>query len=195
VTAHPEGLVQLRKGACCGRRGCERTPKATPEHPCWQGCEGPPESSGRGMQEERRTRTGDAPAAPGGRTPQQYGRPLLRHGRGNPDPEPCWNLGSAVAPRRGKRRRLVSGTTRGMLLGCLIMHSPRRSGKPTTGGRTGRQYAARPGHFCRTRSDRTTRSQPPGRASPTKRKPTSSPAFGSWTGAWMQTCDATAGGT
>jgi hypothetical protein len=28
----------------------------------------------------------------GGKTPQQYGIQLLRHGRGNPDTEQCWNL-------------------------------------------------------------------------------------------------------
>src|SRR6266511_2592920 len=31
----------------------------------WRGCEGPPESTGRGMQEERRQRTWEAPKAPG----------------------------------------------------------------------------------------------------------------------------------
>ena len=92
VTAHPEVLVPLRNGACCGRRGFSRTPKAIQEHPSWPGCEGPPESSGRGMPEERRRRPWEAPAAPGGRTPQQYGIQLLRHGRGNPDTEQCWNL-------------------------------------------------------------------------------------------------------
>jgi len=64
VTAHPEVLVQLRKGACCGRRGFSRTPKATHDHPYWPGWKGPPESSGRGMQEERRRSTWETPAAP-----------------------------------------------------------------------------------------------------------------------------------
>jgi hypothetical protein len=32
----------------------------------------------------------------GGKTPQQYGLQLLRHGRGTPDTEQCWNLGDAV---------------------------------------------------------------------------------------------------
>jgi hypothetical protein len=64
VTAHPAVLVQLRKGACCGRRGFSRTPKATRDHPSWLGCEGPPASTGRGMQEERRRSTWEAPSAP-----------------------------------------------------------------------------------------------------------------------------------
>src|SRR2546426_597245 len=34
VTAHPEVLGQLRKGACCGRRGFARTPQATQDQPC-----------------------------------------------------------------------------------------------------------------------------------------------------------------
>src|SRR5262249_49478965 len=64
VTAHPAVLGQLRKGAWCGRRGFSRTPQATQDHPYWQGWEGPPESSGRGMQEEGRRRTWEAPAVP-----------------------------------------------------------------------------------------------------------------------------------
>jgi hypothetical protein len=63
VTAHSEVLGQLRKGE-------ERTPrvftlpKATRAPPEWPGGAGPPESSGRGMQEERCRRTWEAPQAP-----------------------------------------------------------------------------------------------------------------------------------
>jgi hypothetical protein len=57
----PAGLGQLRNGAWCGRRGCERTPQAIQDSPHGQGEEGPPESSGRGRQAERRSRTWEAP--------------------------------------------------------------------------------------------------------------------------------------
>jgi DoxX-like family len=65
VSAH----LKCRYGfemARCGRRGFYRTPKATRDQPFGQGWQGPPESSGRGMQEERRRSTGEAPAAPEG---------------------------------------------------------------------------------------------------------------------------------
>src|SRR5262249_5958539 len=62
--ASPEVLAQLRKGACGGCQGCSRTPKALQDHPCWRGWAGPPASSGRGRQEERRRRTWETPAAP-----------------------------------------------------------------------------------------------------------------------------------
>jgi RNA-directed DNA polymerase len=71
VTAPPEVRGPLRKGAWCGRRGFARTPKARPEHPSRRGGEGPPESSGRGRPEERRTSPWDTPDAPGGGPPRR----------------------------------------------------------------------------------------------------------------------------
>jgi hypothetical protein len=47
--------------ACGGRRGCSRSPQATQEHPMGRGGEGPPASTGRGRQAERRHRTWEAP--------------------------------------------------------------------------------------------------------------------------------------
>jgi hypothetical protein len=61
--ASPEVLVQLRKGLVRTPRVCT-LPKATRAHPDWRGGAGPPESSGRGMQEERRRRTWEAPDVP-----------------------------------------------------------------------------------------------------------------------------------
>ena len=42
----------------------------------------------------------------------------------------------AVTPRPGQRRRLVCAAARWRLLGCLIMHSTLRWGKPATWGRS-----------------------------------------------------------
>jgi len=67
-------------------------PEACTKHPIRRGCGGPPESTGRGMQEERRQRTQEAPLAPGREEAQGKGRPLLRHARGNPDTELSGNL-------------------------------------------------------------------------------------------------------
>ena len=75
-------------------------PEGHTHPPLWQGGAGPPESSGRGMQEERRRRTWEAPDAPAVGT-RGEGIQLLRHGRGNPDTEQCWNL----ALRGGTRAR------------------------------------------------------------------------------------------
>src|SRR5215510_3304596 len=66
----------------------------------------------------------------------EEGIQLLRHGRGNPDTEQCWNLSSPRAHAPGKRRSTVRGNARWMRLGSLITHSTRRWGKPTTRGRT-----------------------------------------------------------
>src|SRR5436309_10013509 len=60
-----------------------------------------------------------------------YGIQLLRHGRGNPDTEQCWNLRTAVAHVQVSGRVLSQG-------------------KPTTRGRSRRQHAARKGHASRT---------------------------------------------
>src|SRR6266705_4565732 len=64
------------------------------------------------------------------------GLQLLRHRRGNPETEPCWNLRSTVDQGTGKRRSTVTGKARRIRLGCLITQSTQRWGKPTTGGRT-----------------------------------------------------------
>src|SRR5262245_2470449 len=66
-----------------------------------------------------------------------YGIQLLRHGRGNPETEQCWNLhAAAAAAAPGRRRSTVTGETRCMPRGSLITHSTQRWGKPTTRGRT-----------------------------------------------------------
>jgi len=62
--ASPEVLVPLRHGSLRTPR-VVTLPKATRPQPLWQGCVGPPESSGHGMQAERRRSTGEAPEAPG----------------------------------------------------------------------------------------------------------------------------------
>src|SRR4030095_692132 len=61
---------------------------------------------------------------------------LLRHRRGTPDTEQCWNLRSTVEHGTGKRRSTVTGKARRIRMGCLITHSTQRWGKPTTWGRT-----------------------------------------------------------
>jgi len=60
VIAHPEVLVQLRQSKFRTPRVLT-CPKATRRHPSWRGCGGPAESTGRGMQEEMRRRTREAP--------------------------------------------------------------------------------------------------------------------------------------
>src|SRR5919201_6939335 len=64
-TAIPEGLVQLRDKLVAEAEGFN-VPKGNTRRPIRRGCGGPPESSGRGMQEEIRGRTWEAPSAPGG---------------------------------------------------------------------------------------------------------------------------------
>jgi hypothetical protein len=149
VTAPPEGLVQLRKGACCGRRGFSRTPKATPDPPYWPGWKGPPESSGRGRQEERRRSTGEAPAVPAvenvGAWPTAPEAPKGKPGDGTML-EPVHRRGT----RPGRWRSTVTGKAHRMRLGSRIEQSTLRWGKPTTWGRTRRKHAARKGHASRT---------------------------------------------
>ena len=85
-----------------------------------------------------------------------YGIQLLRHGRGNPDTEQCWNLSVAVKHGAGRWRSTVRGKAHRMRLGSRIEHSTLRWGKPTTRGRSRRKHAARKGHAsrtCRTGSD------------------------------------------
>jgi hypothetical protein len=79
-----------------------------------------------------------------------YGIQLLRHGRGNPDTEQCWNLRTAVHHATGRRRSTVTGKAHRMRLGSRIERSTRRWGKPTTRGRSRRKHAARKGNSSRT---------------------------------------------
>jgi hypothetical protein len=106
--------------ARCGRRGFSRTPQAIREHPYGRGWEGPPESTGRGMQAERRRSTWEAPEAPR-----------------------CENT-------LGKRRSTVTGKARRMRRGRRSEPRTQRWGKPTTGGRARRKHGARKGNASRT---------------------------------------------
>ena len=63
MIAHPEVLVQLRNMLVVDVDSFNVLEDNT-KHPDRLGCGGPPESSGRGMQEERRRRTREAPQAP-----------------------------------------------------------------------------------------------------------------------------------
>jgi hypothetical protein len=64
VTAYPEGLVQLREAEVADAEGVN-APEGNTSPALRRAGGGPPESTGHGMQEERRRRTGEAPAAPG----------------------------------------------------------------------------------------------------------------------------------
>jgi hypothetical protein len=101
----------------------------------------------------------------------------------------------SVPGRPGRRRRTVTGTARRRRMGRLISHSPRRVGKPRTGGRTGRQSGARPGHCGRPQSERSTSSHPPCGEEPTKPGSTSGIGFGTCIGAARPSCYGTAGRT
>src|SRR3989442_821733 len=79
-----------------------------------------------------------------------YGLQLLRHGRGNPDTEQCWNLRTVIAHVTGRWRSTVTGKAHRMRLGSRIERSTPRWGKPTTWGRSRRKHAARKGHSSRT---------------------------------------------
>ena len=61
----PEVLEQLRDKLVADGEGFN-VPEANTRRSVWQGRGGPPESSGRGMQEEICRRTWEAPWAPGG---------------------------------------------------------------------------------------------------------------------------------
>jgi hypothetical protein len=92
-SALPEVLVQLRNKFVAGAEGFNASEGNT-KHPLWRGCGGLSESTGRGMQEEIRRRTREAPAAPGGGSNERHGIALLRHGRGNPETELSASLGA-----------------------------------------------------------------------------------------------------
>ena len=63
MVAHPEVLVQLRNKLIADVDSFNVLEDNT-KRPEWLGCGGPSESTGRGMQEERRRRTREAPQAP-----------------------------------------------------------------------------------------------------------------------------------
>ena len=76
VTAPPEVLVQLREAEVADAEGFN-APEGNTSPAHWQAGGGPPESTGRGMQEERRQRTWEAPSAP----VQQGGGGVLSKGK------------------------------------------------------------------------------------------------------------------
>jgi hypothetical protein len=90
-------LVQLRDKLVADAEGFN-VPEGHTKHPFWRGGGGPPESTGRGLQEERRPRTQEAPSAPDRRETRPEGIRLGRHGRGNPATGLSRNL-------RGRRER------------------------------------------------------------------------------------------
>jgi hypothetical protein len=61
VIAHPEALVQLRDKLVADAEGFN-DPEGKTKRSRWRGRGGPPESSDRGMQEESRERTPEAPS-------------------------------------------------------------------------------------------------------------------------------------
>ena len=146
----PAGRVQLRQGACCGRRGFSRTPQATHDQPLWARMERSagvlrPWPAGR----ETLKNVGDPRSSYTGAATGE-GRQLLRHSRGNPETAPCWHRRAATHQGRGRRRRTGNGNAHRMRLGSRIERRTRRWGKPTTRGRTRRKHAARKGHASRT---------------------------------------------
>jgi hypothetical protein len=60
VTRTPFVLVQLRDEFVADAEGFN-VPEGNTRRPIRRGCEGPPESTGRGIQEEKRGRTREAP--------------------------------------------------------------------------------------------------------------------------------------
>ena len=105
----PAVRVQLRQGACCGRRGFSRTPQATHNQPLWARMERaagvlrpwPARETLKNVGDPRSSYTGAATGE---------GRQLLRHSRGNPETAPCWHRRAATHQGRGRRRRRATGT-------------------------------------------------------------------------------------
>lgn len=62
--ARPEVLVQLRDEFVADAEGFNVNRRQHKSIRFRRGCKGPPESSGRGMQEQMRTRTWEVPCAP-----------------------------------------------------------------------------------------------------------------------------------
>jgi hypothetical protein len=129
-------LVQLRDEIVADAEGFNGPEGNTAASGMGKGADGPPESSGHGMQEERRRRTWEAPEAPRWLDRSLDGIQVLRHARGNPETELDWNLSGGTKDQRGRRRSTVKGNARRMPLGCLIRHSTPSAGKPRTWGRT-----------------------------------------------------------
>ena len=134
VTAHPAVLGQLRKG-CADAEGVNAPEGNTrPSGLARKGRSAGvlrPWHAGREAAKNLGGPRGSctAPAT-------VYGIQLLRHGRGNPETEQCWNLRAAAAPAPGRRRSTGRGKARCMPWGSLSTHSTQRWGKPTTRGRT-----------------------------------------------------------
>ena len=146
--AFPAVLVQLRPGSC-GRRGFSRARRHPA--PIRQGEEGqvrrsPQAVAGRKSGVEARGRP--QPFLPGKTT--GYGLQRLRHGRGNPDTEHCWNRRPAGEHVTGRWRSTVTGQAPRMRLGRRSERRTLRWGKPPTGGRSRRKHAAQQGHAVRT---------------------------------------------
>ena len=146
--AAPAVRGQLRQGLGRTPRVCT-LPQATRAQPLGRGRAGPPESSGRGRQEERRRRPWEAPAAPAGANDGVWS-PAPRHGRGNPAPEPGGTLRPVVAHVPGRGRSTGRGQAHRRRWGSRSERRTPRWGKPTTGGRSRRKHAARQGHASRT---------------------------------------------
>ncbi len=79
MIAHPEVLVQLRDELVADVEGFNDRRRQHKSIRKWLGCEGPPESTGRGMQEEICRRTREAPKAPIVGEVSVYGIQLMRH--------------------------------------------------------------------------------------------------------------------
>jgi hypothetical protein len=87
------------------------------KHPWWLGCGGPPESSGRGMQKERRWRTREAPKAPGrGEAMKPTG---LGHERVMSPDTACARVASSSMERPGRPATAVcqGGVLSGLVVG------------------------------------------------------------------------------
>ena len=95
-------------------------PEAYMKHPLWRGCGGPPESSGRGRQGERRQRTQEAPLAPDRREDRSIRYPVREARQGNPGsgvkPEP---KGTAGTPEQAGGEVLVKRKPAGCCWGVL----------------------------------------------------------------------------
>jgi hypothetical protein len=87
------------------------------KHPSWLGCGGPPETSGRGMQEERRGRTREASKAPGrGETMKPTG---LGHERVMSPDTACTRVEASSTERPGRSATAVcqGGVLSGIVVG------------------------------------------------------------------------------
>ena len=134
--ALPEVLVQLRNKLVADAEGFNVHRRQHGNTRSWRGCGGPPESTGRGMQEEIRRRTREAPAAPVGRESE---RTASRYSgtegeTRTQDYTRAYPFMGTAEP--GRRRSTVKGNARRMPPGSLIRRSTLSTGKPCTWGRT-----------------------------------------------------------